>query len=313
VAIVEVDKLVKRYKGGQTNAVDGVSFAIEPGEFFAMLGPNGAGKTTTISILTTTLAPSSGAVRVSGYDVSTHASQVRRNVGIIFQRPSLDMNLTAEENVRFHTFLYGLYPFRPAFNLMPSAYRDQVRDLARILDIDKELFKPIKTFSGGMRRKLEIIRSLMHRPRVLFLDEPTLGLDPISRRNLWEYLVDVRARSGTTVFLTTHYLEEAEQADRICVIDHGHIVAYGTPAQLKAQMTEDYLLIDAADRQALCGELQRTGLAFTEVQGLIRVDASGERIHQILKAIDTPLTVVQTHTPTLEDAYLQIIHSAEDV
>jgi ABC-2 type transport system ATP-binding protein len=312
VAIVEVDKLVKRYKGAQTNAVDDVSFAIEPGEFFAMLGPNGAGKTTTISILTTLLAPSGGAVRVSGHDVSTHASQVRREVGIIFQRPSLDLNLTAEENVRFHAFLYGLYPFRPTFGLMPSAYRDQVRELSRILDIDKELFKPIKTFSGGMRRKLEIIRSLMHRPRVLFLDEPTLGLDPISRRNLWEYLVDVRARSGTTVFLTTHYLEEAEQADRICVIDHGRIVAYGTPAQLKAQMTEDYLLIDAVDRDALRAELRRARLSFTEEKGLLRIDASGHHVHRILKAIETPLTVVQTYRPTLEDAYLQIIHASEE-
>jgi ABC-2 type transport system ATP-binding protein len=312
VAIVEVDKLVKRYKGAQTNAVDDVSFAIEPGEFFAMLGPNGAGKTTTISILTTLLAPSGGAVRVSGHDVSTHASQVRREVCIIFQRPSLDLNLTAEENVRFHAFLYGLYPFRPTFGLMPSAYRDQVRELSRILDIDKELFKPIKTFSGGMRRKLEIIRSLMHRPRVLFLDEPTLGLDPISRRNLWEYLVDVRASSGTTVFLTTHYLEEAEQADRICVIDHGRIVAYGTPAQLKAQMTEDHLLIDAVDRDALRAELRRARLSFTEEKGLLRIDASGHHVHRILKAIETPLTVVQTYRPTLEDAYLQIIHASEE-
>jgi ABC-2 type transport system ATP-binding protein len=312
VAIVEVDKLVKRYKGAQTNAVDGISFSIEPGEFFAMLGPNGAGKTTTISILTTTLAPTSGAVRVGNHDVAREASHVRRDVGIIFQRPSLDLNLTAEENVRLHTFLYGLYPFRPAFRLMPGAYRDQVRELAKILDIDAELFKPIKTFSGGMRRKLEIIRSLMHRPRVLFLDEPTLGLDPISRRNLWEYLVDARARSGTTVLLTTHYLEEAEQADRICVIDHGHVVAYGTPSQLKSQMTEDYLLIDAADRTALLAELDRLGVQHSFEQGLVRVDAAGERIHRMLKSIDTPLSVVRTHTPTLEDAYLSIIRAADE-
>jgi ABC-2 type transport system ATP-binding protein len=312
VAILKVDKLVKRYKGAQTNAVDGVSFSIEPGEFFAMLGPNGAGKTTTISILTTTLAPTAGSVHVGGYDVATQASQVRRDVGIIFQRPSLDLNLTAEENVRLHTFLYGLYSFRPTFGLMPSAYRDQVRELASILDIGDELFKPIKTFSGGMRRKLEIIRSLMHRPRLLFLDEPTLGLDPISRRNLWEYLVGVRARSGTTVFLTTHYLEEAEQADRVCVIDHGHIVAQGTPNELKSQMTEDYLLVDAADRAALRAELERLGVPFSDERQLVRIDVSGARIHEVLKAIDTPLTLVQTHTPTLEDAYLQIIRDTDE-
>jgi ABC-2 type transport system ATP-binding protein len=311
VAIVEVDNLVKRYKGAKTNAVDGLSFSIEPGEFFTMLGPNGAGKTTTISILTTTLAPTSGLVRVGNHDVAREASQVRQEVGIIFQRPSLDLNLTAEENVRLHTFLYGLYPFRPSFSLMPTSYRDQVRELAAVLDIDKELFKPIKTFSGGMRRKLEIVRSLMHRPRILFLDEPTLGLDPISRRNLWEYLVEVRARSGTTVFLTTHYLEEAEQADRVCVIDRGNIVAQGTPAQLKSQMIEDYLLIDAADRATLVAELKRLGLELVEQQGLLRIDAAGERVHQILKSIETPLRLVQTHTPTLEDAYLRIIAAAE--
>ena len=312
MAVVEVDKLVKRYKGALANAVDGVSFSIEQGEFFALLGPNGAGKTTTISILTTTLAPTAGSVHVGGYDVATQASQVRRDVGIIFQRPSLDLNLTAEENVRLHTFLYGLYAFRPTFGLMPSAYRDQVRELADMLDIGNDLFKPIKTFSGGMRRKLEIIRSLMHHPRLLFLDEPTLGLDPISRHNLWEYLVGVRARSGTTVFLTTHYLEEAEQADRVCVIDHGHIVAQGTPNALKAQMTEDYLLVDAADRAALRAELERLDLRFGEQERLVRIDVAGPRIHEVLKAIDTPLSVVQTHTPTLEDAYLQIIRATDD-
>jgi ABC-2 type transport system ATP-binding protein len=288
-----------------------VSFSIEAGEFFTLLGPNGAGKTTIISILTTTLAPSGGRVWVNGHDALSEASQVRRDVGIIFQRPSLDLNLTAEENVRLHTFLYGLFPFRPAFRLMPGAYRDQVRELARILEIDAELFKPIKTFSGGMKRKLEIIRSLMHRPRILFLDEPTLGLDPISRRNLWQYLVEVRATSGTTVFLTTHYLEEAEAADRVCVIDHGKVVAYGTPAQLKSQMVEDYLLIDAADRPMLLAELRRMGVPFT-AGAAVRLDISGERVHPLLRAIETPLTLVQTHSPTLEDAYLMIIGAAEN-
>jgi ABC-2 type transport system ATP-binding protein len=221
VPIVEVDKLTKRYKSAHVNAVDSVSFSIDQGEFFALLGPNGAGKTTIISILTTTLAASSGQVVIAGHDLASAANKVRREVGIIFQRPSLDLNLTAEENVRFHAVLYGLYPFRPTYRMMPRGYRDQVQRLAEILGIHRELHRPIKTFSGGMRRKLEIIRSLMHRPRILFLDEPTLGLDPISRRSLWQYLVEVRATGDTTVLLTTHYLEEAEQADRVCVIDQG--------------------------------------------------------------------------------------------
>jgi ABC-2 type transport system ATP-binding protein len=313
VPIIEVDKLVKRYKGAQTNAVDGISFSIEPGEFFAMLGPNGAGKTTTISILTTTLAPTGGCIRINGYDAASQSSRVRREVGIIFQRPSLDLNLTAEENVRLHTFLYGLYPFRPFFHWMPAEYRDQVRELARVLEIDKELFKPVKSFSGGMRRKLEIVRSLVHRPRVLFLDEPTLGLDPISRRNLWEYLVDVRAQSGTTVFLTTHYLEEAEQADRVCVVDHGRVVAYGPPAQLKSQLVEDYLLVETDNPARLRQELIDRGVSFVEGLSAFRLNVSGRQVHELLRGIETPLTSVKTHSPTLEDAYLEIIRAREDV
>jgi ABC-2 type transport system ATP-binding protein len=311
MAIVEVDKLTKRYRGAATNAVDGVSFAIEQGEFFALLGPNGAGKTTIISILTTTLAPTSGSVRISDHDLRTEASKVRRQVGIIFQKPSLDLNLTAEENVRFHTVLYGLYPFRPTFALMPRTYREQVRELARILGIEDALFKPIKTFSGGMHRKLEIIRSLMHRPRVLFLDEPTLGLDPFSRRSLWEYLVEVRASSGTTVLLTTHYLEEAEGADRICVLDKGRIAAYGTPDQLKAQLLEHYVLLDAGDRSALEAELRQLNVPFKS-RAQVKVRVQPDEVHGLLRQIQTPLNVVKTVAPTLEDAYMEIVGRPED-
>ena len=190
--IVEVENLTKCYKGAKANAVDGISFSVAAGEFFTLLGPNGAGKTTTISILTTTLSPTSGAARIAGYDIQQDAAQVRQNIGIIFQQPSLDFNLTAEENVRFHAVLYGLYPFRPSFSMMPRAYKQQVSELASLLGLESEMTRPVKKFSGGMRRKLEIIRSLLHRPGVLFLDEPTAGLDPVSRRTLWEYLRQVR-------------------------------------------------------------------------------------------------------------------------
>ena len=304
--IIEVENLTKRYKRAETNAVDGISFSVAPGELFALLGPNGAGKTTTLSILTTTLSPTSGTARVAGYDVTRQASAVRQNVGIIFQNPSLDLNLTAEENVRFHTFLYGLYPFRPTFSTMPRVYQQQVRELAALLSIEDDIFKPIKTFSGGMKRKLEIIRSLIHRPKVLFLDEPTLGLDPASRRNLWEYISQVRAQSGTTILLTTHYLEEAEQADTIAIINKGKIVSCGTPSQVKADLIEEYLLVDAEDRARLRSELQYLAVPFTE-NGLFKVSPNGRSLHQLLKSIDTPLTVVKTHTPSLEDAYLEIV------
>src|SRR2546425_9947681 len=185
--VIRVEDLVKRYKKAETNAVDGISFQVKAGEFFVLLGPNGAGKTTTISILTTTLSPTSGGATMAGSDRVREASAVRRKVGIIFQRPSLDQNLTAEENVRFHALLYGLYPYAPTYPLMQRAYRKQVEELAELLGIASDIHKPIRMFSGGMRRKLEIMRSLLHRPRVLFLDEPTAGLDVPTRRTLWEH------------------------------------------------------------------------------------------------------------------------------
>lgn len=304
--IIIVNRLVKRYKRAESNAVDGISFTVEPGTLFALLGPNGAGKTTTISILTTMLNPTSGNVTVAGYDVVKQASVVRDNVGIIFQKPSLDLNLTAEENLRFHATLYGLYPFRPSYATMPRTYQEQVQALAKLLGIEGDLFRPVKKYSGGMKRKLEILRSLLHRPRVLFLDEPTSGLDPTSRRSLWEYLKQVRAQYGTTIFLTTHYLEEAEEADSICIINKGTIVSYGTPAQVKAALVEEYLLIDAEDRTHLHAELTQLGLAFEETAPF-KVSFNGRTIHQVLKAIETPLTMVETHTPTLEDVYIEIM------
>jgi ABC-2 type transport system ATP-binding protein len=308
--IIEVDRLVKRYRKAETNAVDGISFTVAPGELFTLLGPNGAGKTTTISILTTTLSPTAGVVRIAGRDVIKEASAVRRSIGIIFQKPSLDLNLTAEENVRFHAILYGLYTFRPHFSMMPRAYQQQVRDLAAILGITEDIFKPVKTFSGGMKRKLEIIRSLIHRPRVLFLDEPTVGLDPASRRNLWEYLRKVRTEDGTTIFLTTHYLEEAEEADTVCIINRGKVVSFGSPAQVKADLTEEYLFLDAHDRDALRSELTQLGLAFVETP-IFKIPLNTVKAQDVIKAIQTPLAMLRMDAPTLEDAYLRIVGQLE--
>lgn len=307
--IITVEHLVKRYKREEMNAVDDISFTVAPGTLFALLGPNGAGKTTTISILTTTLTPTSGTVLIAGYDVSQQARAVRDTVGIIFQKPSLDLNLTAEENIRFHATLYGLYPFRPSYRLMPRAYREQVDRLAAVLGLGSDLFRSVKTYSGGMKRKLEILRSLLHQPRVLFLDEPTSGLDPSSRRNLWDYLRLVRQESGTTVFLTTHYLEEAEQADSICMMNKGKIVSRGTPAQIKTELVKGYLLIDAANRDALRAELISLHLPFTETPQF-KLSLQADAVHAALKAIETPLICIQTYTPTLEDAYLEIIEEA---
>ena len=312
--IIEVQRLVKRYEKSETNAVDGVSFDVASGEFFALLGPNGAGKTTTISILTTTLTPTAGSVRIAGHDIVENASLVRQSAGIIFQSPSLDMNLTAEENVRFHAMLYGLYPFRPAFTLMPKEYRARVNELAEVLGIKDELFRPVRGYSGGMKRKLEIVRSLIHRPEVLFLDEPTTGLDPSSRRSLWAYLSEERKRHGTTLLLTTHYLDEAEQADRICILSKGRVVTLGAPDDIKDDLVERYLIVDAEDRTALRAELRTRAAHHSELpDGRTRIDVPRSEIHALLKAVDTPLTFVQTHAPTLEDAYLSIVERDEGV
>jgi ABC-2 type transport system ATP-binding protein len=307
---IEVEGLVKRYRKADRNAVDGVSFRVEAGEFFALLGPNGAGKTTTLSMLTTTLLPTGGRAFIDGLDIVADAAAVRQRVGIIFQRPSLDKNLTGEENVRFHAILYGLYPYAPSYHLMPSAYRRQVEEWAELLDLGRDVFRPVKTYSGGMLRKLEIVRSLVHRPRVLFLDEPTTGLDAPSRRALWSYLRDVRAEHGTTIVLTSHYLEEAEQADRICVIDAGRIVATGSPAELTAALADEYLLVDAADRRELRDELGRRGLE-PAGDGPFRLPIGTAGTHALLRSIETPLTLVRTHAPSLEDAYLEIVSRAE--
>lgn len=305
--IIEVNNLVKRYKKATFNAVDNITFDVKEGEFFTFLGPNGAGKTTTISILTTTLSKTSGLVKIAGYDIDKNSNKVRQNVGIIFQNPSLDLNLTAEENIRFHAVLYGLYNFAPTFSLMPNDYKKRVKNLAEVLGIQNDLNKPIKTFSGGMKRKLEIIRSLMHKPKILFLDEPTIGLDPLSRKTLWEYLKQVRAEQKTTIFLTTHYLDEAENADRVCIVNRGKIVQIGTPNQIKKNLIDEYLLVDAKNKKQLENELKQQKIDFN-IDGLFKIHLKNESsAQQIIKSLKTPLTVLKTHSPTLEEAYLEII------
>jgi ABC-2 type transport system ATP-binding protein len=304
--VIEVHDLVKHYRKATVNAVDGASFSVDAGEFFALLGPNGAGKTTTISILTTTLSPTSGTVAIAGHDIVSEPAKVRKEVGIIFQNPSLDMNLTGEENIRFHCVLYGLYPYRPMFRLMPSTYRRHVAELADVLGLGADVAKPVKRLSGGMRRKLEIIRGLMHRPRVLFLDEPTSGLDVASRRNLWQYIGDLRRRHDLTICLTTHQLIEAEDADRICILDHGRVVALGSPREVKAQLVHERLRVDAADRAALRRRLREMNVEFSEA-GHFVIQLDGRSAYEVVREIDEPLTLLRTESPTLEDAYLRIL------
>jgi ABC-2 type transport system ATP-binding protein len=250
-------------------------------------------------------------VRICGRDVVREASSVRGQVGIIFQNMSLDMNLSGEENVRIHAILYNLYPYRPLYRLMPGAYRQQLRELADVVGLGADVFKPVKRLSGGMRRKLEIIRGLMHRPRVLFLDEPTSGLDTASRRSLWQYISELRRQHDITICLTTHQLDEAEQADHVCILDHGKVVALGTPRHVKSQLTHDRLYIDADDRAALRRRLVEMNVPFSE-DGVFVVELDGRSAHEVVRAIDEPLTVLRTESPTLEDAYLRILASGDE-
>lgn len=304
--VVDVERLVKRYRSAQRNAVDSISFEVGAGEFFAVLGPNGAGKSTTISILTTTLAPTSGSVRIAGADVRRNPAMVRKQIGIIFQNPSLDMNLTGEENIRLHAILYGLYPYRPSYRLMPVKYRRQIADIAAVLAMESELFQPVRKLSGGMRRKLEILRALLHRPQVLFLDEPTAGLDVTSRRSLWAYLAELRQRHETTIVLTTHYLEEAESTDRILILNHGQVVAQGAPSQIRTQLGGESLELDATDKEALRRELIRLDVRFDE-DGRFNVALDGRSAYDLVHLLETPLTVMRTRQASLDDVYLRIL------
>jgi len=220
---IQVSHLVKQYDG--LTAVDDVSFEVQPGELFGFLGPNGAGKTTTIHILCTLLAPTSGQARVAGLDCVQEAMRVRERIGIIFQDPSLDERLTGWENLEFHGMIYH----------MPRRLRrERMEEGLRMVGLWDRRHSIVRTFSGGMKRRLEVARGLMHRPTVLFLDEPTIGLDPQTRHRLWEMLQALKSEGGVTFFLTTHSMEEAERCDRVAILDHGRLVALGPPAELVA-------------------------------------------------------------------------------
>ncbi len=230
-AVIEVEHLCKRF--GEVMAVKDVTVRVEAGDIFAFLGPNGAGKSTTIKMLTTILRPSSGRMRVNGFDPVTQSYAVRRSFGIVFQDSSLDDDLTAFENMEFHGILYGV---------AKAERRQRIDTLLAFVELYDRRDSLVREFSGGMKRRLEIARGLLHEPRIIFLDEPTLGLDPQTRNHMWSYLQELNARQGTTVFFTTHYMEEAERVARhIAIIDHGAIVAMGTAQELCAQTNSQSL------------------------------------------------------------------------
>ena len=211
--VIKSKKLVKRF--GNLEAVKGVSFEVKEREVFGLLGPNGAGKTTIINILCTLLTPTEGEATVNGFDVVKERNQVRESIGLVFQEPALDEYLTAEQNLRFHAYAYGI---------RKEILEQRLKELLKMMELWDRRKGKISTYSGGMKRRLEIVRGLLHRPKVLFLDEPTLGLDPQTRHRIWDYILDLRKREDLTIFMTTHYMEEAENCDRIAIMDYGQLV-----------------------------------------------------------------------------------------
>src|SRR3989304_1357491 len=237
VNVIETHKLSKSF--GSLTAIDQLDIAVESGEIFALLGPNGAGKTTTISMLCTILKPTSGTAKVNGFDIVKEATQVRKSIGIVFQDPSVDDRLTGRENLYMHANLYGV---------PPSEQKNRIDSILKLVELDERADDLLRTYSGGMRRRLELARGLIHYPKVLFLDEPTIGLDPQTRKHVWEYMRKLKAEHGITVVMTTNYMEEADSlCDRIAIIDHGRIIATGTPAELKDSLGGDIVVIRTPD------------------------------------------------------------------
>jgi ABC-2 type transport system ATP-binding protein len=296
--IIEVEHLVKNY--GELVAVNDASFSVEQGEVFGLLGPNGAGKTTVISILCTLSKPTSGRAMVNGFDIAREQAQVRQSIGLVFQDPSLDERLSAMENLEFHARVY---------NVPAKLSKERIRQVLTMVELWERRHDIVKTFSGGMKRRLELARGLLHRPRVLFLDEPTLGLDPQTRHRLWEFILGLRQTEGTTIFLTTHYMDEAEYANRIAVMDYGKIIALDSPQRLKGMVGGDMISLSTADNPRAQAELkERYRISATRDGEQITFEiAGGERFIPILvKELKTEILSVSLRRPTLDDVFLKL-------
>src|SRR3954470_23348683 len=298
---IEVNNLEKSF--GEVEAVRGVSFEVAAGEVFGFLGPNGAGKTTTINMLCTLARPTAGSARVAGYDVVRERDDVRRHIGLVFQDPTLDGYLTAAQNLKLHAELYGVE------SALVSA---RMRQVLEMVDLWERKDSPVMTFSGGMRRRLEIARGLMHSPRVLFLDEPTIGLDPQTRSSIWKYIGELKEREEITIFMTTHYMDEAEFCERIAIMDHGEIVALDTPAALKAQVGADRVRIETEDNEAAIAALdERFELEGSVSEGAVTfyVEGGAEFVPRLFAELGVPITSISVSRPTLDDVFMSFTGS----
>ncbi|MDQ1374808.1 MAG: type transport system ATP-binding protein, partial [Actinomycetota bacterium] len=294
---IDVEALVKTY--GDVEAVRGVSFTVAPGEVFGFLGPNGAGKSTTINMLCTLARPTSGSARVSGFDIVGERDAVRRHIGLVFQDPTLDVQLTATQNLRLHAELY---------DIDPDSIPERMDQMLEMVDLADRRDQKVMTFSGGMKRRLEIARGLMHSPRVLFLDEPTIGLDPQTRIAIWRYIRALQESEGTTIFMTTHYMDEAEYCDRIAIMDRGEIVVLDSPEALKASVGADRVVVHTVDDAAALDALRvRFGIEATTAEGAVTFHvASGEAfVPRLFAELGVDITSVAVSRPSLDDVFLR--------
>jgi ABC-2 type transport system ATP-binding protein len=294
---IDVDAIVKTY--GEVEAVRGVSFSVAHGEVFGLLGPNGAGKSTTINMLCTLARPTSGTARVDGFDVVRERDDVRRHIGLVFQDPTLDGQLTAAQNLRLHAELY---------DIDRAAIPTRIDQMLDMVDLSDRRDQPVMTFSGGMKRRLEIARGLMHSPRVLFLDEPTIGLDPQTRSAIWRYIRALQESEGTTILMTTHYMDEAEFCDRIAIMDRGEIVVLDTPEVLKATVGADRVVVRTEDDDAALAALRdRFGIEAAIAEGAVTFHvASGEAfVPRLFAELGVAITSVAVSRPTLDDVFMR--------
>ncbi|MFB4161162.1 ATP-binding cassette domain-containing protein [Geomicrobium sp. JSM 1781026] len=295
--MIEVKNLSKSYKDFQ--AVKDSTFTVDKGEIFGFLGPNGAGKSTTINILSTMLKPTGGSVIINGYDVTKHKNKVRESIGIIFQENTLDEKLTAKENLMLHCKLY---------RVPRSKRKARIDEVLEIVDLTDSLNSTVEKFSGGMKRRLEIARGLLHYPKVLFLDEPSVGLDPQTRAHIWDYILKLKEKENITMFLTTHYLDEAEISDRVAIMDRGEIITIDTPKALKQQLGGDIIELTTADNARALEEIQTKFdvVDATIVEDTIhcKVENSDAFVSDFIKQLETPLTGLDIRKPTLNDVFL---------
>ncbi|MCD6358425.1 MAG: ATP-binding cassette domain-containing protein [Dehalococcoidia bacterium] len=307
---IETRELVRKF--GDLTAVDKVTFQVKQGEIFGLLGPNGAGKTTTIKMLCTLLRPTSGTATVAGYDVVHQRTKVRQSIGLVFQDPSLDDRLTAMQNLHFHAML---------FNIPGDVFKERVSELLEIVELTERAKNEVRTFSGGMKRRLEIARGLLHHPQVLFLDEPTLGLDPQTRHHIWEYIIAMRKKEGLSILLTTHYMDEVEHADRVLIIDHGQVVALDTPERLKGMVGGDVITLktenDEIAAQRLKEKFQIEARRVKE-ELILEVPRGDKFIPKLLSTLGNGTRAIEVHSvslrrPSMDDVFIKMTgHAIRD-